>query len=258
MRRRAGALPPRPPPPAMTNKKGDYEIGYKKPPKHFQFKKGQSGYPQGRPRSAQPDQLDVAAVLSERLPVKINGASRRMDAFEVWLRALARRAVKDGNLRAALQFLKILVPTFDGGDDCGGICGPPEGLGIGVVLVEEAVDGGLQIDDRAEDAAFQPPLGELGEEALDGVEPRTRGRREVERPARMAGEPCTHLEVLMGGVVVDHGMDCVSRRDRGFDTIQEASHQVVGAAGIEPETCPINLAEIPISRQRHHLVSPEK
>ena len=39
------------------------------------------------------------------------------------------------------------------------------------MLLEEAVDGGLKINDRVEDAALQPPLGELGEEALDGVEP---------------------------------------------------------------------------------------
>ena len=47
-----------------------------------------------------------------------------------------------------------------------------KGFGLLVVLGDEAVDGGLQVDDGAEDAALQPPPGELGEEALDGVEPR--------------------------------------------------------------------------------------
>ena len=32
------------------NQNMDYEVGYKKPPKHTQFKKGQSGNPKGRPR----------------------------------------------------------------------------------------------------------------------------------------------------------------------------------------------------------------
>ncbi len=31
---------------------------------------------------------------------------------------------------------------------------------------DEAVDGGLQVDDRAEHAALQAPPGELGEEAM--------------------------------------------------------------------------------------------
>jgi hypothetical protein len=33
------------------------------------------------------------------------------------------------------------------------------------------IDGGLEIDDPFEDAALEAPLGEDGEETLDGVEP---------------------------------------------------------------------------------------
>ena len=71
------------------------------------------------------------------------------------------------------------------------------------MLVEEAVDGGLEVDDRAEDAALQRPLREFGEGALDGVEPRTRCRREVEGEALVAIEPLAHLGMLVGGVVVE-------------------------------------------------------
>ena len=35
----------------------------------------------------------------------------------------------------------------------------------------EAVDGGLEIDNGVEDAAFEPSFGELGKDALDRVEP---------------------------------------------------------------------------------------
>ena len=66
---------------------------------------------------------------------------------------------------------------FDGGDDFVGICRPDEGLGITIDLFEESVDGGLEIDEQSEDTAFQAPLGQFGEEAFDGVEPRGRGRR---------------------------------------------------------------------------------
>jgi hypothetical protein len=45
-----------------------------------------------------------------------------------------------------------LVPSSDGGDDFVGVCGPCEGLRVGVGLGEEAVDGGLEVDDGAEDA----------------------------------------------------------------------------------------------------------
>jgi hypothetical protein len=41
------------------------------------------------------------------------------------------------------------------------------------VFDEEVLDGGLEVDDRPEDSAFQSPLGQLGEETFDGIDPRT-------------------------------------------------------------------------------------
>lgn len=66
-----------------------------------------------------------------------------------------------------------MVPTFDGGDAAIGIGSPDEGFGIFVLLGEEAVDRGLQVDERMEHTAFEPPAGELGEKSFDGVEPGT-------------------------------------------------------------------------------------
>ena len=40
-----------------------------------------------------------------------------------------------------------------------------------VGLVEISVDGGLEVDDGSELAAFQAALGERGEVGLDGVSP---------------------------------------------------------------------------------------
>jgi hypothetical protein len=34
----------------MADNDDDYEVGYKRPPKNSQFKKGQSGNPKGRPK----------------------------------------------------------------------------------------------------------------------------------------------------------------------------------------------------------------
>ena len=64
-----------------------------------------------------------------------------------------------------------MLPAIDSGEYAFGIGGPDEGLGIGVGLCEEAVDGGLQIGDGSEDAALEAPPGELGEEAFDRIEP---------------------------------------------------------------------------------------
>ena len=47
-----------------------------------------------------------------------------------------------------------MVPTFDGGDDLIWVGGPFEGFWLVVVFCEEAVDGGLEIDDGMERAAL--------------------------------------------------------------------------------------------------------
>jgi len=63
-----------------------------------------------------------------------------------------------------------LEPSVSGGDDFVGIGFPDEWLRfLGVVFVDEAVDGGLKIDDGMEDAVLEPAPGEFGEEALDGA-----------------------------------------------------------------------------------------
>ena len=64
------------------------------------------------------------------------------------------------------------MPPPDGGDDFVGIGLPDERAWLLVMLLDEAVDRGLKVDDRMEDTVFQSPPGELGEEALDGIEPR--------------------------------------------------------------------------------------
>jgi hypothetical protein len=53
-----------------------------------------------------------------------------------------------------------LVPAPDGSDDFVGIGGPAEGFWIIVGLGEEAVDGGLEFDDRAEYAALEATPGQ--------------------------------------------------------------------------------------------------
>src|SRR4051795_355087 len=113
------------------------------------------------------------------------------------------------------------------GSDLVGGLGPDEGRGIIVVLVDVAVDGRLQLDDRAEDAAPEPPPGQGGEEALDGVQPRGRGRGEVEGPARVPRQPGHDLGMRVGAVVVHDRVDELARGDRRLDGVEEAEELLV-------------------------------
>ena len=114
------------------------------------------------------------------------------------------------------------MPAFDGGDDAIWGFGPDEGLGRYVVFGNEAVYGGLQLDDRAEYAAFEPSFGQLSEEPLHGVEPGARRRCEVEPPSRVTIEPGQHLRVLVSGIIVENGVDDLARRHLRFDGVEEA------------------------------------
>src|SRR5271168_4021076 len=122
------------------------------------------------------------------------------------------------------------MPAPYGGDYFIRVRGPGEGLGLLIVLFEEAVDRGLQVCDGSEDAALEPALCESGEEALDRVEPGSGRRREVECPSRIAFEPSADIGMLMGGVVVDDGVDRLARRNLSFDDIEEADELLMAMA----------------------------
>lgn len=68
-----------------------------------------------------------------------------------------------------LQRLEASIAT---GDDDVRFCAPDEWLCLDlVVLVDEAVDCLLQIDDRVKNAALQASASELGEKALHSIQP---------------------------------------------------------------------------------------
>ena len=57
-----------------------------------------------------------------------------------------------------------------------------------------------------ERAATQALLSQIAEPALDQVQPRARGGREVQVESRMAAQPTFDIGMLMGGVVVHDQM----------------------------------------------------
>jgi hypothetical protein len=92
----------------MSDKKttGGHEVGYGKPPKAYQFKRGQSGNPTARPKKTKSGQTDVAAILSEPLTVTTAGTSQKMSPFEISVRQLVKRALKR-DLKAILEVLRL-------------------------------------------------------------------------------------------------------------------------------------------------------
>ena len=88
-------------------------------------------------------------------------------------------------------------PALHGSNDAVGVSGPDEGLGIGIGFREEAVDGGLEFDDRAEYAPLQPPPRQPREQGLDRIEPGARFRGEVEDEPRVPRQLGLHLGMFL-------------------------------------------------------------
>jgi hypothetical protein len=75
-------------PPISDDDARDYKVGYKKPPLHTRFKKGQSGNPRGRPRGAKNFSSVLNDALSQRVLVTENGRSRKISKRELGIRQL--------------------------------------------------------------------------------------------------------------------------------------------------------------------------
>lgn len=83
----------------------DEAIGYRKPPRRTQFKKGQSGNPRGRPKGSTLRSA-VEKVLDRAVTVTIDGERRKVPITEALVMQLAQRAL-GGDLPAAREVLKI-------------------------------------------------------------------------------------------------------------------------------------------------------
>jgi hypothetical protein len=91
-----------------ANKKGDYEVGYGRPPRHTQFRPGQSGNPAGRPKNLQNLKTDLAEELGEMVTVTENGQPVRVSKQRLILKALTAKAAK-GDARSADILIRLVA-----------------------------------------------------------------------------------------------------------------------------------------------------
>jgi hypothetical protein len=88
----------------MTKRRSEYAVGYGKPPKHSQFKKGHSGNPKGhRKRAPKTIKTILNEVFARKIRVVEGGVPRRVTMYELILTGLAAKAAK-GDI-AALNLL---------------------------------------------------------------------------------------------------------------------------------------------------------
>ena len=86
----------------------DYEVGYGKPPKHTQFKPGESGNPKGRPKGTKNLATDLSEELAEKIVVNEGGRQLKISKQRAMIKSLLAKALK-GDTRAATVLLKLLI-----------------------------------------------------------------------------------------------------------------------------------------------------
>lgn len=83
-----------------------YKVGYGKPPKATQFKRGKSGNPKGRPKGGRNLAIDLAAELGEPITVREDGSRRRVTKQRALIKSLMAKSLQ-GDVRAAAALLGL-------------------------------------------------------------------------------------------------------------------------------------------------------
>lgn len=78
----------------FNNDEADYEVGYKKPPIHGQFKPGQSGNPKGRPKKRQTNAELMNQAFDQKVTVNLNGKKVRRTKRELFFEVIINEALK--------------------------------------------------------------------------------------------------------------------------------------------------------------------
>jgi hypothetical protein len=102
-------------------------VGYGRPPKATQFKKGKSGNPKGRPKGSRTVGAVLQEILQQKIAVTENGKTRRVPALEVMLRRLANDA-----MRNEPTALKLMLSLYDRYGES-----PESGIRLDEILAED-------------------------------------------------------------------------------------------------------------------------
>jgi Family of unknown function (DUF5681) len=136
-----------------------YEVGFGKPPKRTQFKKGRSGNPNGRPRKKPDLYGELTKVLHENITITVDGQREKVTVQQALLRRLRDEALR-GEIWAGKLLQKVVAALPESGAESGRVDMQEIGAKFDRIMAESA---------RKEAKAGQDP--EKGDAVPDPVEP---------------------------------------------------------------------------------------
>ena len=100
--------------PRIKSRAGD-AVGYGKPPRHTQFKPGQTGNPKGRPKGSLSIATILAATLREQVAVNEGGRHRQITKLEAAVKQIVNKAASgdQGAIRFLIGLTQVVEAQFD-------------------------------------------------------------------------------------------------------------------------------------------------
>jgi uncharacterized protein DUF5681 len=93
--------------PGSSDKQQPYQVGFRHPPKHRQFRPGQSGNPKGRPKRRPNLRTVIDEILSQPIKVREGNRTRSVNKFAGVVLAIVNRALQ-GDAKAQASFIALL------------------------------------------------------------------------------------------------------------------------------------------------------
>jgi Family of unknown function (DUF5681) len=84
----------------------EWQVGYRKPPEHSRFRKGQSGNSKGRPKGRKNYRDRFHDIINEKVVVNENGRRRKLSKFDVAVQQAINKAA-GGDFRGIRMFLEL-------------------------------------------------------------------------------------------------------------------------------------------------------
>ncbi len=99
----------------MSDDTREFEVGYGKPPKATQFKKGRSGNPKGRPKGAKGVNASLKRELEAKITVREGSREVRISKAEAIAKRVTASALK-GDTKMLMALLKLDTDLFNTSD----------------------------------------------------------------------------------------------------------------------------------------------
>jgi Family of unknown function (DUF5681) len=90
----------------------NYDVGYRRPPRHSQFRKGASGNPNGRPRNTKNLKTDLTEELREKILVRERDRPVKISKQRAIVKTLMAKTLK-GDAPAANTLMNLILRLLD-------------------------------------------------------------------------------------------------------------------------------------------------